>query len=429
MKIAEMLDREELVIFLENEIEKEVYRQRFAEKSEGVKYPDVSSVLALTRSFILGDYMPELPDRLRITKLGSDKKRIIYVYPLFDRLVLKAVHYCLARTDLGLSPNCLAFRPGFSIHGAFRSVIRRYRPDYACVRIDIRNYFNSIPITNIIGVLEAVLCGDRELVTAVSRLLRRPEVLENNRVVADEEKGVMAGMPLSPLLANLYLTEFDKKAESWAPVYARYSDDIIFFCPPERTEELWERIRTEFSGYGLTINDEKSSIALPGQAWEFLGLSYRDGRIGLSAASIRKMKGKISRAARKLYRWKVRKAASTERAARALIRKFQYKFYGSGLKDDELTWSRWYFPLISDADDLREIDAYMQEMLRYLETGRHTKNNYKQFPYERFRRLGYIPLTSAFYGVQKVTEEEEGSRRRRTHRRAPNCFSGENTKE
>jgi hypothetical protein len=117
------------------------------------------------------------------------------------------------------------------------------------------------------------------------------------------------------------------------------------------------------------------------------------------------MKGKISRAARKLYRWKIRKAASTERAARALIRKFQFKFYGSGREDDELTWSRWYFPLISDAEDLREIDAYMQEMIRYLDSGRHTKKNHKSLPYDELRRMGYVPLAAAFYGFRKAGAE------------------------
>ena len=391
--------------FLENEIDREKHKSRFSDDSEKVVYPEVSGILERARAFCAGMYEPELPERVQIRKLGSDKKRVIYVFSLADRLMLKAVHYCIARVDIGLSSSCLAFRPGFSIHGAFRSVIQRYRSDYTCIRIDIKNYFNSIPIERMAVALEGAIPGDPMLVASIVRMLRKNEVLEKDRIICDDSKGVMAGMPLSPLLANLYLKEFDRKAEAWVPVYARYSDDMIFFCEPEQADALWRDIESELGAFGLLRNEEKSAIVPPGESWEFLGLSYCDGRVGLSAGSVLKMKGKISRAARKLYRWKIRKVASTERAARALIRKFQFKFYGSGREDDELTWSRWYFPLISDAEDLREIDAYMQEMIRYLDSGRHTKKNHKSLPYDELRRMGYVPLAAAFYGFRKAGAE------------------------
>ncbi|MDD4095983.1 MAG: reverse transcriptase domain-containing protein [Oscillospiraceae bacterium] len=429
MKIKEMLFDGDIAVFLENEIEKEKQRRRYSMLSEEVEYPSVPDLLEKARAFCEGEYKPALPECVQIQKLGSDKKRVIYVYPLADRLILKSVHYCLARTDIGLSPSCLAFRPGFSIHGAFRSVIQRYRPEYTCIRIDIKNYFNSIPIEQMTCILKAALPDEPDLAASLARMLRKTEVLEKGRVICDDSKGVMAGMPLSPLLANLYLTEFDRMAEGWALVYARYSDDMIFFCAPEKADALWQKIETELGKRGLLRNEEKSAIVPPGQSWEFIGLSYRDGRVGLSFGSVRKMKGKISRAARKLYRWKIRKEASTERAVRALIRKFQFKFYGSGAEDDELTWSRWYFPLISDAEDLREIDAYMQEMIRYLDSGRHTKKNYKNLPYEELRRMGYVPLAAAFYGLRKPGTEPLKGGKEAIHRSPSKCPPGRKSKE
>ncbi|MBN1892529.1 MAG: hypothetical protein JW780_07080 [Clostridiales bacterium] len=406
MRISDMLSGETVDLFLENEIEREKYKKRFVEDADPIEYPEVSVMRKRAHAFFAGDYAPVLPERVRISKLGTDKKRVIYVYPIEDRLMLKAVHYCLARTDVGLSPNCMAFRPGFSIHGAFRSIVRRHRSDQTCIRIDIKNYFNSIPVDRMACILDETFPHETGLVGSVKSMLCGKEVLENGHVIRDDGKGVMAGMPLSPFLANLYLTPFDRKAQTWASVYARYSDDMIFFCAPEEAKSLWLKIEEELFACGLEMNEEKSAIIPPGRAWEFLGLSYRDGRIGLSSGSVRKMKGKISRAARKLYRWKIRKEASTERAARALIRKFQFKFYGTGTEDDELTWSRWYFPLITDAADLREIDEYMQEMIRYLESGRHTKKNYRTLPYRQMKEWGYVPLVSAYYHKEKGKFEE-----------------------
>lgn len=406
MRISDQLSGESIVFFLENEIEKEKYRKRFVEDADTIGFPEVGAILNHARSFFSGDHEPALPERVRISKLGTDKKRVIYVYPIEDRLMLKAVHYCLARTDVGLSPNCMAFRPGFSIHGAFRSIVQRHRSDHTCIRIDIKNYFNSIPVDRMACILEESIPYEPGLIASVNRMLCGKEVIENGRRIRDDGKGVMAGMPLSPFLANLYLTPFDRKAQTWAPVYARYSDDMIFFCAPEEAKSLWLKIEEELFACGLEMNEEKSAIIPPGRAWEFLGLSCGNGRVGLSSGSIRKMKGKISRAARKLYRWKIRKDASTERAARAMIRKFQFKFYGTGSEDDERTWSRWYFPLITDAADLREIDAYMQEMIRYLESGRHTKKNYRTLPYRKMKEWGYIPLTAAYYRNEKGKSDE-----------------------
>ncbi|NLW89024.1 MAG: hypothetical protein GXY43_04780 [Clostridiaceae bacterium] len=405
MDADQMLRQEEVSTFLAEEIEKEKRRHRFFEDAAESAFPCVDAILDRAQAFVRGIGTPDLPERVQIRKLGSDKKRVVYVYPDTDRLMLKAVHYCLARTEIGLSPCCLAFRPGFSIRAAFRSVVLRYRPDYACIRIDIRNYFNSVPVERMVRILTDALEREPGVAASVTAMLRNDRVREKGRVVRDESKGIMAGMPLSPLLANLYLTDFDREAVTWAPVYARYSDDMIFFCNPGEVKSLWDRIEKALLLHGLCRNEEKSVVVSPGEGWEFLGLSYRAGRIGLSEASVRKMKGKISRAARKLYRWKVRKEASTERAVRAMIRKFRFKFFGTGDRDDELTWSRWYFPLISDADDLREIDSYMQSMLRYLETGRHTKKNYKNLPYSELQRMGYVPLVSAYYAMRAGSEK------------------------
>lgn len=359
--------------------------------------PAADEILLRTGSFLDGSLRLCPPERRLINKLGSDKKRTIYIFPEADQLVLKAVHFALARSDLKLLPCCLAFRPGFHVHSAFLSMIRKASPAYSCIRLDIRNFFNSIPTERMVEVVEKSLPQYKDLVAALSYLLLDVRIIENGHIREDYAKGVMAGMPLSPLLANMYLTEFDRSAVQWAPVYGRYSDDIIFFCPAEDVMKIYDLAGEELANLGLLIHPDKSKTVPPGEKWEFLGLSYHQGVIDLSDASIQKMKGKISRSARKLYRWKCSKDASTERAVRALIRKFQYKFYGSGAEDDELTWSRWYFPLINRTDGLRTIDQYFQIWARYLAGGRHRKVHYKKVPYHMLMEYGYVPLVSAYH--------------------------------
>ncbi len=46
--------------------------------------------------------------------------------------------------------------------------------------------------------------------------------------------GVRQGMPLSPILANLVLSEFDGKIEKSGLKMVRYADDIAIFLKPNR---------------------------------------------------------------------------------------------------------------------------------------------------------------------------------------------------
>ena len=354
-------------------------------------------VIFRMEQFLTGNIQLGTPKRCQINKMGTGKKRTIYIFPPEDKMVLKAINYCLSRYSMGLLPCCLAFRPGFCVHGAFRSIVSKARAQYSCIRLDITNYFNSIPADDLIKVLEKRLCSYPLLVSVLAGLLRNPSVIVDGEIQQDLSKGAMAGMPLAPLLANLYLSDFDREASRLVPVYGRYSDDLILFCPPEDVGEVYGKIRENLAGRGLVLNESKTQIVPPGGKWEFLGLSYHQGAVDLSDATILKMKGKISRSSRKLYRWKNSKNASTERAVRALIRKFQYKFYGSGKEDKELTWSRWYFPLITKTEGLKTIDLYFQQWARYLASGRHCKKNFEQVPYELLQEYGYVPLVSAFH--------------------------------
>ena len=91
----------------------------------------------------------------------------------------------------------------------------------------------------------------------------------------------------------------------------------------------------------------------------------------------------------------IRKDASSDRAISAVIRKFNKKFYMID-NTTELTWCLWYFPVINTDEGLKEIDEYMQQELRFISTGKHSKKNYN-VKYEKLKQLGYRPLVSEYY--------------------------------
>ena len=84
---------------------------------------------------------------------------------------------------------------------------------------------------------------DKVLCRFLEAHLNKKEVEYNGEII-EEEKGVMAGTPISPFLANLYLTDLDETFKG--DLYARYADDIIFFARTSEERDEKEKKLLEF---------------------------------------------------------------------------------------------------------------------------------------------------------------------------------------
>ena len=351
-----------------------------------------------------------LPRKAVISKLSSQKKRTVYIYPRAENTVLKLLTYLLLRRYDGLfSPNLYSFRAGRCAKDAMRRLcampgIR----DFYAYKVDISNYFNSIPIGQLLPMLEETLGEDPVLLRFLKSLLCEPNVLENGAPVS-EEKGIMAGTPLSAFYANLYLRDLDRQFHEKRIPYARYSDDIIVFAQSrEQAQAYAEQIRGFLLSRGLSVNRGKEHFYSPAQGWEFLGFSYRQGRVDIAPATVSKLKGKMRRKARALMRWRARNDHDPERAAAAFIRVFNRKLL-EATDDNELSWGRWFFSVINTAESLREIDRYAQDCLRYLLSGTRTKARFN-IRYETLKDLGYRSLVHQYYADRKEEASRENDR-------------------
>ncbi|MBQ8922613.1 MAG: hypothetical protein IJ060_10740 [Oscillospiraceae bacterium] len=348
-----------------------------------------------------------LPRRAVISKTGSQKKRTVYIYPHDENMVLKLLTYLLLRHYDGLfAPNLFSFRPGYSAKDAIRRLTRT--PGITGMygyKVDISNYFNSVPLMQFMPELEAALADDRALFCFLRGLLEEPEVLDGDRPLR-EEKGIMAGTPLSSFYANLYLRELDLRFHQRGIPYARYSDDIILFAASRaEAEACAAEVRAYLGARGLAVNPAKECFFAPEDGWTFLGFSCRGDRIDIAPISVRKLKQKMRRKARALLRWRKRKQISGEKAAAAFIRIFNRKLLEQS-EDSDLTWSRWFFSVINTTDSLHEIDVYAQDCIRFLMTGTRTKARYSA-RYADMKRLGYRSLVHAYYAKRDGEHEEK----------------------
>ena len=92
-------------------------------------------------------------------------------------------------------------------------------------------------------------------------------------------KGVLQGSPISPLLANIYLTNFDKTLSAQGLRVIRYCDDFVIACPNQaEAENALAMAARELGKVKLSLHPDKTKIISPTEEFEFLG--YRFGENG-----------------------------------------------------------------------------------------------------------------------------------------------------
>lgn len=347
-----------------------------------------------------------IPMKKRIAKSGSSKKRVVYSLPEDETMVLKLLTWLMIRKYDGYLPeNLYSFRPHYGAKDALKKLVSM--PDiseYYSYKLDVRNYFNSIDIDLLLPQLKSLFADDVHIYNFIASQLSDPRVMDEG-VLIEERKGAMAGMPYAVFLANVYLTQLDRKfAAIPGLIYCRYSDDIIIFSKDKlRLDEAKKQLQESLSEYHLDINHDKEVETAPGHKWTFLGFECDGKEIDVCEVSVQKLKAKMRRKARALRRWAEINGKDGWMAARAFIKHFNKKLYTCDERS-EINWSLWYFPLITTDKSLRIIDRYMQDCIRYIATGSRTKSRF-DLRYEKMKELGMHSLLNMWYRSRKPTNK------------------------
>ena len=120
--------------------------------------------------------------------------------------------------------------------------------------------------------------SDKRMLKLIRAVLRAG-VMEGG-LVSPVDKGTPQGGPLSPLLSNIVLDEFDRELERRGLRFARYADDSNIYVRSRRAGERVMESITRFitTKLKLKVNQQKSAVARP---WDrkFLGFSFTNARV------------------------------------------------------------------------------------------------------------------------------------------------------
>lgn len=286
---------------------------------------------------------------------GKDRlPRVISIPCVKDRLVLTCVHeYIKAQYAVFFKPkmaNSLIFETK-------KCIKLQGDSKYRFIRLDFKDFYPSIVHSILLEKL-CILdnkCAMSIINEAINNITIPYDSYLEGRILSNT-RGLPQGLPISNILSEIYLLDFDRTISNAVKYYCRYVDDVLIMT--DKPDETMSVVRSEVSKYGLFLNEDKCKIYSISDSVEYLGYSLSDHGVSIKTKNTEKFIKKIQKVFN-CYRINAKKY-NADIAESVFIEDVNMRIAGAFSDNKRYGWII-YYSMTDDITTLHEIDAIIKK--------------------------------------------------------------------
>lgn len=221
-------------------------------------------------------------------KNPKKQPRLICIPTIQDRLVQMILIKYLAehrKDDLAVFKSRDFAVEGLGIIEARKEALKLRNTEKFVLKTDISSFFDNLDRQRLRRDFKEILPEDLlylfDSVVNCDCIVPHDYNKETQAFISSKQgKGVRQGMPLSPLIASFYLSEFDEWLVINKLKHVRYADDLIFFLDTEEQSKFFfKQVEEKLKEIDLSlpkIEDNTKTQIIPSlEEVSFLGLNIR----------------------------------------------------------------------------------------------------------------------------------------------------------
>jgi group II intron reverse transcriptase/maturase len=246
-----------------------------------------------------GTYFPPAVRAVQVPKRHGGGMRMLGIPTVADRVAQTVVaRHLSVRVEPVFHEDSYGYRPGRDALQAVGLCRQRCWKRAWVIDLDIRAFFDTVRWDLMLKAV-AAHTDARWVLLYVTRWLAVPLQLSDGTLVR-RERGTPQGVPVSPVLANLFLHyAFDMWMAREFPAvrFERYADDVVVHCVSEsQARVVLAAIRVRLGEVGLEVHPDKTKIVYckdhnrrggyEDTSFTFLGFTFRPRSVRVSESGM-----------------------------------------------------------------------------------------------------------------------------------------------